>query len=469
MLRQRFLIMFPLGILLAGCADMGAVFRTPEIELPDRYSLVAPVQAPSRDEVNWWRNFDDPVLDQLVAQGMAGNLTVAEAQARLREAEADARREGVALSGNGRVDATTATRSDDRFDVGLDAQINLAGEARHRSRAAQARFEAAQLNEVEARRTILSEMAQAYTNMRFLQSTRVTREQDLRSRRRTMRDIQKQLDLGEATRLDLLRAQSLMAETRAEIPRIESDIIQQRNRISTLLGVPVGALTLDLGYKGQQPLPKRVADIGVPADLLRARPDIRRAERLYAAAVSDVSAAHAARYPSLRLSGLITTPFGSGASSESLLAGLVVPVFSQPALAANEDATVARVEQAYLQWRVAVLEAVEEVENSQVLLQSALAATKASREAVELNRQSLALSRELVVSGGNITVLDVLDRERALSASRTSLAQNQRDVAAGYIALRVALGRGHPLVQDEPEPDTEVAGETVTQAIITTE
>ncbi|SLN55923.1 Cation efflux system protein CusC precursor [Roseovarius litorisediminis] len=469
MLRQRFLIMFPLGILLAGCADMGAVFRTPEIELPDRYSLVAPVQAPSRDEVNWWRNFDDPVLDQLVAQGMAGNLTVAEAQARLREAEADARREGVALSGNGRVDATTATRSDDRFDVGLDAQINLAGEARHRSRAAQARFEAAQLNEVEARRTILSEMAQAYTNMRFLQSTRVTREQDLRSRRRTMRDIQKQLDLGEATRLDLLRAQSLMAETRAEIPRIESDIIQQRNRISTLLGVPVGALTLDLGYKGQQPLPKRVADIGVPADLLRARPDIRRAERLYAAAVSDVSAAHAARYPSLRLSGLITTPFGSGASSESLLAGLVVPVFSQPALAANEDATVARVEQAYLQWRVAVLEAVEEVENAQVLLQSALAATKASREAVELNRQSLALSRELVVSGGNITVLDVLDRERALSASRTSLAQNQRDVAAGYIALRVALGRGHPLVQDEPEPDTEVAGETVTQAIITTE
>ncbi|WP_176228664.1 TolC family protein [Roseovarius litorisediminis] len=461
--------MFPLGILLAGCADMGAVFRTPEIELPDRYSLVAPVQAPSRDEVNWWRNFDDPVLDQLVAQGMAGNLTVAEAQARLREAEADARREGVALSGNGRVDATTATRSDDRFDVGLDAQINLAGEARHRSRAAQARFEAAQLNEVEARRTILSEMAQAYTNMRFLQSTRVTREQDLRSRRRTMRDIQKQLDLGEATRLDLLRAQSLMAETRAEIPRIESDIIQQRNRISTLLGVPVGALTLDLGYKGQQPLPKRVADIGVPADLLRARPDIRRAERLYAAAVSDVSAAHAARYPSLRLSGLITTPFGSGASSESLLAGLVVPVFSQPALAANEDATVARVEQAYLQWRVAVLEAVEEVENAQVLLQSALAATKASREAVELNRQSLALSRELVVSGGNITVLDVLDRERALSASRTSLAQNQRDVAAGYIALRVALGRGHPLVQDEPEPDTEVAGETVTQAIITTE
>jgi multidrug efflux system outer membrane protein len=213
---------------------------------------------------------------------------------------------------------------------------------------------------------------------------------------------------------------------------------------------------MDLGYHGQQPVPKGAIDAGVPADLLRARPDIRRAEQLYAAAVSDVGVADAARYPSLNLSGLISAPANGGRGTETLLAGLVVPVFNQPALLAEKDAAAARVEQTYLQWRIAVLQALEEVENAQILLRSARQSVAAAREAVSLNRQSLDLSRELLSSGGNITVLDVLDRERALSSSRTALAQNTRDVAAAFIQLYVGLGRGHPLTMDRMpiDPDT---------------
>ena len=456
---MRLIAMIPVAVLMAGCTDANFPFRSPEIQLPDRYSRMAPVQAPSQEDVEWWRNFEDPILDQLIAQGLRGNLSVAQAEARIVEAAAEARRAGVAVSGTATGDYLGNSNGSDRFDTGFSAQVNLAGETLHQARAATDRLEAAMFNKVEARRTVLSEIGQAYVDLRFFQRSRQLRMSDLASRRQTLRDIKTQLEAGQATRLDLMRAQSLTAETRAAIPQVEASIVQTRNRLSTLLGAPVGALSLDLGYKGAQPMPERVADIGVPADLLRARPDIRRAEKLYAAALSDVGAAQAARYPSLRLSGLISTPFGSGAPIETLLAGLVVPVFEQPALAASVDANKARVQQAYLQWRVAVLQAVEEVENAQVFLSTALAARDAAREQVALDQQSLALSRELVVAGGGITVLDVLDRERALSASRTSLAQNTRNVGRAYVALRVALGRGHPLLAEEGTSSDNSAGE----------
>lgn len=446
---MRVFTMTLVAVLVAGCADLSQLNQAPEIDLPDRFSSVVEVTAPSRDDVEWWRSFEDPVLDRLIEQGLRGNLSVAQAQARLDEAAALARRAGVAVSGSASAEYQVSDSRSDQIDTGLSARINLAGETRYRAQAARDRLEAAKFEKVEARRTVLSEIGRAYVDLRFFQRSRELRLRDLASRRRTLRDIQTRLDAGEATRLDLLRAQSLLAETRTVLPQTEASIVQTRNRISTLLGAPVGTLSLDLGFKGAQPTPERVAEVGVPADLLRARPDIRQAERLYIAALADVGAARAARYPSLQLSGVISTPLSGRSATETFLAGLAVPVFDQPALAADVDAAEARVRQTYLQWRVAVLRAVEDVENGQILLSTALAARNAARDQVSLDRSSLTLSRELLSGRGGITVLDVLDRERALSASRIALAQNTRDVGSAYVALRTALGRGHPLLAEE--------------------
>lgn len=448
---MKLLHVIPLGILLTGCANIGPMFQAPRIDVPDRYSVMVPVQTPTRDDVQWWSNFNDPVLDQLITEGMQQNLSIKEAQARLRESAANLRgASGAIWTGTGQVDGRFPNQGSESLDATLSGDINLAGEGRRRVESAKSRLEAAQLNGVEAQRQVLSELSSAYVDLRFFQSIRQTREQDIVSRQRTLRDIQTQLSSGEATRLDELRAKSLLTETRSEIPQINANITQQKNRIAALLGTTTGSMPIDLRYQGRQPLPRQVAEIGVPADLLRARPDVRSAERAYAAAVSDVAAAKAARYPRLQLSGLISTPLDGGSTNSTLVAGLILPVFNQPALAAEVDAADARVEQAYLQWRQAILRAIEEVENAQVQLSSSLAASAAARETVELNRESLDLSRQLVVSGGNITVLDVLERERSLSASRTSLARNRQDVANGYIALLTSLGRGHPLLADEP-------------------
>lgn len=431
-------------LMLSGCA-VGPVFAPPRIDLPDRYALIAPVSAPRAEDVRWWENFNDPVLNRLVDETLAGNLDLAEAQARLREAEALERRDGVLISGDGEINASAASRdAAEQANAEITANIGLAGEQRQRARGAAQRRAAAQLDELEARRSVLAELTIAYVDLRFAQRSLELLNQDLASRQRTLGDINTLLEAGETTQLDVLRAESLVTETRSQVPNLVASVVRQRNRISTLMGRPVGMIGVDLGYAGAQPDPHLTASPGVPADLLRARNDIRRAERLYAAAVSDLGAAEAARYPSLRLRGSILAPLHGGSSTESLLAGLTMPIFNQPALAASADAAKARVDQTYLQWRQSVLRAVEEVENAQANLQASIRTTREAQRLLDLNRRSLDLSRELLSSRGAITVLDVLDRERAVSDARALHARSLRDQAADFVSLRTALGQGHP-------------------------
>lgn len=424
---------------LSGCA-VGPVYAPPDMALPDRYARLEPVSQVSAADMQWWQHFNDPLLTQLVDRAVAGNIGLAETRARLDEAAAIARRDGNRVSGD-----ADLTLSDDA-SLGIAARIGLAGEQGWRAKGSAQRLEAAEFDRQAVRRALLAEVGVAYVDLRFAQASLASRRQDLTSRQQTLGDIRRLLDAGAATQLDLLRAQTLVSETRAQIPALSADVLRQRNRISTLLGHPVGSLPVDLTYTGAQPGPAMRTVRGVPADLLRARPDIRQAERLYAAAVSDLGAAQAARYPSLSLRGAVSAPLdGGGDPGGSLLAGLTMPLFNQPGLAASVDAADARVNQAYLRWQRAVLAAVEEVENAQGDLQASVAAQAEAARLVDLNRQALDLSRQLLTNRGTITVLDVLDRERALSTARAGLARSQRDQAIDYIVLHTVIGQGHPL------------------------
>lgn len=427
-------------LVLSGCA-VGPVFTPATMSLPDRYQRLAPVSAPAAEDLAWWERFRDPVLTRLITEAETGSVTLAQARARLAEAAALARRAGVPVSGD--ANATyTAISGRDQAGLDLGLTIDPAGGTGWRAKAAAARLEAAKADAAEARRVLLAEIGLAYTDLRFAQASLALRHQDLTSRQRTLRDMRTLIEAGEATRLDTLRAEALVVETQAAIPGLQAEVIRQRNRLSTLLGRPVGLLPVDLGYQGAQPAPGAVFKAGVPADLLRARPDIRAAERRYAAAVSDLGVAEAARYPRLTLSGRITAPVGGGSSAESLVAGLVLPLFDQPALAADVEAARARVDQAYQAWRGAVLSAVEEVETALASLAASEEEARQAGRLVALNTRALEFSRELMTGRGEITVLDLLDRERAVADARSVRARAQRDRAADYIALATALGSG---------------------------
>lgn len=436
--RPILLVAVAASILVSGCIAPSSLRGAPTGRISDRYSVIVPVQMATSNP-RWWLGFHDPVLNRLVEAATTGNLTVVEAKARIREAEADERRAANPITGDARFEVDIADRADSG-EIGLSALFDPFGGRRARRAAAASRLGAAQLGEIDARRRLLGQVAESYIELRFTQKSLADRAQDLRSRQTTLRDITTQTNAGQSTELDLLRSRALVADTEVEIPGLEAAILQTRNRLSILTGQPVGGLDIDLRFMGTQPSPPAIGSIGVPADLLRNRPDVRQAEQLYSAAVSDMDAARAARWPRLSLSGVVQAPLSGSGSAETLGAGLILPIFAQPALAAEVDANEARAAQAWLQWRAAVLSAVEEVESALIGLGSSYRAIEAARRVVGLNQESLTLSRRLLENQGNITVLDLLDRERTLTTSRTTLSRNQRDLAVSYVALHVALG-----------------------------
>lgn len=423
------------GTILVGCSGP-STYEAPQMALSDHYSILHSSQGSARSEANWWTAFQDPTLDALVAHALGQNLSIAEARARVRESEALARRAGIQTADMS-ADVTFASGGN---STGLNIAAIFSPGRRAEIKAARARLEAERNAETNARRLVVGELAQAYADLRYFQALLTYRQQDLRSRQRTLNDIRTQFDVQEATRLDIVRAEALLAQTRAEIPQVEAEVYILRSRISTLLGEAPGLAGVSLDPSGGQLVPRGGSNIGVPADLLRARPDVRQAEREYAAAVSDLSAAKAARYPSLSLAGLIEAPLDGGQSAESLELGFNLPIFTQPALAANVSAAEARVDLALIGWKRTVLSAVDEVESALLALAAGQRSVSASADVVRLNQEALDLSRRLFLEGGQSTVLEVLDRERALSESRASLAQAQRNVAQNYIRLYTALG-----------------------------
>lgn len=430
-------------LLLGACAAVPG-YQPPDIALPGHYSRhVAEPMALSAADRFWWQDFHDPVLGELIAAALSGNPGLAEVRARITEAEAAARAAGAGqVSGDGRLEVTATDGGSESASLGLSALFDLNGARRADARAARARAEAAAAAGIDSQRLLIADLASAYVDLRFFQTRLAQRHDDLASRRQALSDTRKRLDTGVATELEVLQAGALLAEVEADIPRLEGIVVGQRNRISTLVGVPVGTLGMSLGGGGQ-PVPRRSAEIGVPADLLRHRPDIRQAERLYAAALADMDAATAARYPTLSLNGVLRAPLGGDGDDEaSLGAGLLVPVFSQGALKASERAAAARADGALATWRGAVLIAVEQVESSLAALGGAQRSAHAAEKAVSLNARAVALTREILETGGEATTLDLLDRERDLSNARSLLAQSRRDTALQFIALRTALAVG---------------------------
>lgn len=430
------------ALVLAGC-DGGAPLPAARMELPARYSHVAPPPRPDAALTTWWHGFHDPVLDQLVAQGLAQNVSLQIAAVRVREAEGNARANGAVLSDSFSLSVDHTHYSD---TAAGELAINASPfGGRHKSAvaAASARVAAARYGAANARLQLLGELTQAYVDLRFAQAQMAQSRLDLASRHTTLDSLKAQMKLGAATRLDIVSAEALVAETEARLPQLAAASARQEGKIATLLGQPAGTLGINLAYPGRQPVLATPGRIGIPADLVRRRPDIRGAEAQYAAALGDLGQARAAFYPSLSLSGTISAPLDSltGTSHSSTL-GLSLPLLSLPRLQAEADVAHATAEEAYLNWRLSVLSAVEDVETGLAAVAGSRLAVQRTQRVVALNAEALDLSRKLLESRGDVTALDVLDRERLVSQARTSLAQSQRDYASDTIALYVALGLG---------------------------
>ena len=456
---------------LAGCS-VGPDY-TPrsaaDLGVPDAYSVTAP---PTREDLTrWWTRFNDPLLGSLVEQGAAANTDVAQAIGRLRQARealvqsrasllptvsgSTGYQRNENLRGGGRSftlpDGTvvdTGGGGTNNFSVGLSAsyQVGLFGEVRRTVEASRAQYEASGFDYATVLLSVESEIARNYVLARAYQAQLANARASLAIQDDNLEIAGFRVQAGLVSSLDQEQARSQRAQTAATIPQLEQQYNAAVSRVGVLTGQAPGALKAQLAAVRPIPVAPAVIGVGIPADALRQRPDIRSAERALAAATARIGVAKAALYPALAITGNINTNATSignigDAITGGLFAGLTQAIFNGGRLRSQVRTQEAATDVALANYRGTVLLALEDIENAIAALQSAQARTREFTVALDAANTSAILSRSQYRSGlTDFTTLN--QQEAALLSARNGLTQARSDAAAAQIALYVALGGG---------------------------
>ncbi|WP_134681812.1 efflux transporter outer membrane subunit [Paracoccus ravus] len=450
-------------LLLGGLASAFALsacspgaYTAPIAETSQRFASDSPARRAGSNA--WWAAFRDKNMDALIAAGLARNLDVQTAIAVIREAEANARLvgandlpqaslEGAASRGLNSGDVSIAESSS--ATLGVSWLIDIFGANRAARRGASAQVDAAYLSAEVARLTVASAIASAYIDLRYYQQAVSLTRQSLDSRKRTLALTREQDFLGSVSRVEVLQAEQLVTQAEAALPALELGFDQSVNRLATLTAGRSADLAARLRKGGSQPRASYSASVGIPADVIRVRPDIGVAERNLATAVAAVGEAEAAFYPKLTLSGSVTPiDLAGGGSLKTWGFGpqISVPLFTGGANRARLSAAEARAEQARLAWQGAVLKAVEEVENALAAYNRDGRAVGAQSRLVSNADESVSLARTSYELG-EAGFFPVLDAERTLLSARQDLANAVRQRALNFVALSAASAGGVGLAQ----------------------
>ena len=457
---------------LAGCT-VGPDYRpraAAELGVPAGYSV--PAQATPEDLTRWWSNFDDPVLGQLVEQARVTNTDVAQAVARLRQARealvqsratllptlsgSAGYQRNENLRGGGRsftlpdgtVVDTGGGGGTNNFSAGLSAsyQVGLFGEIRRTVEASRAQYEASGFDYATVLLTVESEVARNYVLARAYQAQLANARASLGIQDDNLEIAGFRVQAGLVSSVDVEQARSQRAQTAATVPQIEQQYAASVARLGVLTGQAPGALRSALA--AAKPIPKGPATVGVgiPADTLRRRPDVRAAERTLAAATAQIGVAKAQLYPALAITGNINTNATSigdigSAITGGLFAGLTQAIFNGGRLRSQVRSSEAAADAALAGYRGIVLTALGDVENAIVALDTARQRETQFRIAYDAANASAILSRSQYRSGlTDFTTLN--QQEAALLSAQNGLVQARSDQATALIALYDALGGG---------------------------
>lgn len=443
---RGYLVAVALSAPLLGCGFIQDDYESPEISVPARF-VGGPSSALSDAAyLAWWQTLRDPLLDQLVRTGLRQNLDAQAALERIRAAAAAARGAGVPeqVSGNASADWRRIRDTDGNITeegtFGADAGfvLDLFGGFTASRAQSLARLDAAQFDAGAVRLAYLADIVNAYVFARYFQNAAAITRQSIASRRQTLGLVQNRFAAEEATSLELAQARSLLATAEASLPILEANFRVNAFRIATLVNEPAAEVLRRMNSGRAQPRPHGSMATGIPADLLRNRPDVRAAERAFAAAVAEIGVAEAQLYPSLQLGGNIT---GGDVRSWAFGPSITIPLLNLPLRISNRDVAMARAREAELIYRQTVLRAIEETQSALALTQfqrrqvgSYQAATSAAGEVLNLSRTSYEQDA--------VTIIDVLDAERTLLSNRLELARAIRDWSASWIRLQVSVGKG---------------------------
>lgn len=465
-----------LGAGLAGC-EVGPNYHPPQEKVqsnwvsPPTTQASVTVQEPIQIE-QWWTTFHDPTLDSLIKRAVLQNLDIESAAERIRQARAEvglstagffptvnsagslthsfsARSGSTIVVGNTTVG--TGAKPTDHWQAGFDAswELDIFGGVRRTIEAANYTLEAAEEDRRDVLITVLGEVATDYIGLRGFQQETAIAQENLATQVSNADIARKKRVLGTTTELDVANADAEVFTTRSQIATFVSDEQQEIYALGVLLGQDPTTLMAELSPVGKIPITPPVVPVGLPSELLRRRPDIRRSERQLAAATAQIGVAIAQLFPQFSLTGTLTLQgnrFQSlgnwGDRFWSFGPSVTWPVFDAGRIWSNVEIQKSLRAQAYLTYRSTVLTALQDVETQLTAYATEQQRRAALAQAVAANQKAVAVATQRYQQGGLTDFLSVLVAEQALFSTQDALVQSDRNVGTDLVALYKALGGG---------------------------
>ena len=466
---------------LGGCAHVGPAPRPLPSQTPGAFAETVAAPGGEAGLADWWRRFGDPVLDDLVVRTASANLDLQQTGARIEQARqqeviAGARRlpqvnadvsasrnrisenaisippgtGGGAGGGGGGTPFGIAGSEFNSFRLGADAswELDLFGGVAAGAQAAVARRQGAEWSRRDLQAALVAETASRYLDLRSLQR----REAIARDESRRLADLlsiaRSRAQAGVVSGLDPEQQAAQLAASEARIPAVQGQIRAEIHALGVLAGEPPEALTGLLAPPAAAPPTPPVPPAGLPSELLRRRPDIRRAEREVAAAAAETGVAAADLYPRITLSaqpGMVSTALSSlldwGSRNYSLGAGLLWPIFDGGRARANLAKADARQTETLLAYRKTVLTAMREVEDALSRWRADEDRRVAQTASLDSARRAEGLARDQFGAGLS-TYAPTLAARQAVIAAEDQLAEAEAAQAQDIVALYRALGGG---------------------------
>jgi len=495
---MRFTVLLLMGavLLMSGCIKVGPDFTTPQASVAGAWldaddSMLTDKQVQPEE---WWTVFNDEILNDLIEDAYRQNLGLQVAGLRILESRAQLgistgslypqhQQFGASAATTGASKNAANTLAGDLDYKSLDAGFSTAweldfwGKFRRGVEAADAQYLATIADYQNVMVTLSAEVARAYIQIRTLEERIRLAKESVAIQERSLEIAENRFEGGLVTELDVQQARSLLANTRASIPGNRADYRRAQNALSVLLGIPPEDLSARLNSEQSPEIPQAPLEItvGVPADLLRRRPDVRRAELQTAAQSALVGVTKADLYPHFSLVGSVgllssNSPLTrqGGSDLNDLFNSDSFTYFAGPSLTWNllnygriknqvrvQDA---RLQQLVVNYQDVVLNAAREVEDALVGFLEAQVQSQYLSDAVTASRRSADLS-SLQYSEGLTDYQRVLDAQRGLTIDQDALAVTRGSIANNLVNMYKALGGGWQVDADHEIVSTEMKQE----------
>ena len=452
-----------------GCA-VGPNYKRPQVAVPSQWTVAAARGTSTKpiEKDEWWSSFQDPELNSLIERAAAQNLDLKLTLDRVDEARAA---RGIVRSGYfPSMDASaSATRNRQRViapvsqnsanivpvefnnfqgALGASWELDVFGGIRRGVQAASAEVAAAEENLRDVRVILFGDVGRVYAQLRGFQRRLEIANKNIKTQQDTLDLTQAREKAGLATELDVSRAAAQLESTKAVVPTLLSGIDISIHRLSILLGEEPGALRSELEHASPIPAAAPDVEVGLPSDILKRRPDIRRSEAQLVAATARIGEAKADLFPHFALTGaagrqasqLHDITLGAG-NFFSVGPGISLPLFTGGRIRSNIAVQDARQREALISYRSNVLNALEEVQNALVNYAQEQERRDRLNEAAQQSQLAVDLATEQYKAGLS-DFLAVLDAQRELYADEDQAVQSQTSVATNVIGLYRALGGG---------------------------